>query len=102
VEAYRPESLVLKIETDNDTVIGTSITLWPGWMVDVDGVAAPTFPFNHAFVGFRIAAGSHRVVLRYFPKGVRNGLAVSGATLAVLIAGVLVARRRGGRSEGSI
>ena len=69
-------------------------------MVEVDGVAAPTFPFNHAFVGFRIAAGSHRAVVRYFPKGVRDGLAVSGATLASLMVGLAVAGRRNRRSRG--
>lgn len=95
VEAYRPESLDLKIEADRDTFVGTSITDWPGWTVEVDGVPASILPFNHAFVGFRVAAGSHRAVVRYFPKGVRDGLAVSGATLAGLIAGLLVATRRG-------
>ena len=83
----------MKIDAERDALIGTSVTFWPGWGVEVDGVARPVVPFNHAFVGFRVAAGSHRAVLRYFPRGVRTGLAVSGATLAALVAGLVVARR---------
>jgi hypothetical protein len=98
IEGYRPESLALKIDADRDTVVGTSITAWPGWSIEVDGAPTPTVPFNHAFVGFRVGPGSHRAVLRYFPKGVRDGLLVSGATLAALVAAMVVTRRRRDRT----
>jgi hypothetical protein len=94
VETYRPEALALKIGADREALVGTSLPLWPGWTVEVDGVPTSVVPFNHAFVGFRVAAGSHRAVVRYFPKGVRDGLAVSLATLAALVVGLAVANRR--------
>jgi len=94
VERYGSKRLTLRVAADADTIVGTSIPNWPGWRIERDGgVAVAPVSYNHAFLGFRVPAGAHRVTLRYSPDGVRYGLAISAAALAAVVVGL--ARQRG-------
>jgi Bacterial membrane protein YfhO len=93
VERYGSRRFELRVEADGEALVGSSIPNWPGWRIERDGVGVDGVPFNHAFLGFRVPPGSHRVSLRYSPDGVRRGLAVSAATLAAVL--VLLVRQRG-------
>ena len=95
IAAYRSDALDVDVEASADTLVGTSLTAWPGWKARLDGAAVSALPYNHAFLSFRVPPGRHRLSLRYFPDGVARGLAVSGATL-LLCAFLLF---RPGRSE---
>ncbi len=70
----------------------------PGWRASVDGVAAPLRRANFAFRAVPVAPGRHLVELRYRPRSVFAGLAVSAATTLALLLflGVGVRRRRAG------
>jgi hypothetical protein len=59
-----------------------------GWSVAVDGVADRVFRADACFRGVRLAPGAHRVVFRYRPPGVRDGLLI-GLLGVVLLAVVL-------------
>ena len=56
----------------------------PGWSVSVDGRPAPIVRTDVALRGVVVGAGRHRVVWSYQTPGLRLGLAVSTAALAVL------------------
>ena len=67
---------------------------YPGWSVTVDGQPAPARVQNGLFRAVDLPAGSHRVVWTFAPRSVQLGLIISLATLVVLIAYAVFARRR--------
>jgi hypothetical protein len=89
--------LDVDVHAERPALVATSIPAWPGWKARIDGQAAPTIPYNHAFLAIRVPGGTHRVTLRYRPDGFLYGAAVSGAALAVSLA-VLLRRRRSASS----
>ncbi len=93
VVAYRPQSMTLEIEAERDTIVGTSVTAWPGWKARLDGFAAEPLSYNHAFLAFRVPVGRHRLELRYRPDSFTTGAAISLATLAVLLFAALRSTR---------
>jgi hypothetical protein len=56
----------------------------PGWSAAVDGVAARVLRVNHAQLGVALPAGSHRVTLRYRPRGLSLGIAFAALGFLVL------------------
>jgi hypothetical protein len=103
VAAYREQSMTVEVEAEEDCVVGTSITAWRGWKARLDGRAIPALSYNHAFLGFRVPRGRHRLELRYLPGGFVAGAAISLAALlgtAVAVAGVRF-RRRADPARGS-
>jgi hypothetical protein len=95
VIAYREQGLLAEIEAQQECVVGTSITAWPGWKARLDGRAIAPLSYNHAFLGFRVPAGRHRLELRYLPDGFVAGAAISLSTLlgaALVVAGVRIRR----------
>ena len=83
IESYEAQAMVLGIEAQEKTIVGTSIPAWPGWKAELDGVAIAPLSYNHAFLGFRVPKGAHRLELRYRPAGFVYGAAISLLTLAV-------------------
>lgn len=66
----------------------------PGWRATVDGYEAAVLRANTAFCAIPLAPGRHQVELRYRPRSVPIGLALSAATLLVGV--LLFARSRPG------
>jgi uncharacterized membrane protein YfhO len=60
----------------------------------VDGARTPSRRANVAFTAVPVAAGVHRVELRYVPTSFWRGASISAATLVLWPAGALIARRR--------
>jgi hypothetical protein len=84
--------LEVTVRAEAPAWIVVSQTFWKGWRaVDEGGRRLPLHFANHAFLGFRVEAGEHRVRLVYRPRSFVAGLAVSG--LAVLILAVVLLRR---------
>jgi hypothetical protein len=94
ISSYRAQSMDLEIEADDETVIGTSIPGWLGWQARLDGVRIVPLSYNHAFLGFRVPPGTHRLTLRYLPDAFVAGAAVSLATLVVLATFAVAGFRR--------
>jgi hypothetical protein len=73
-------------------------TWFPGWEAAVDGSAAEVLRVNGIHRGVRVPAGHHRVEMRYRPRSLRWGLAVSAGAMVALLTVALAARaERGGR-----
>ncbi len=66
---------------------------FPGWEARVDGSPARLYAPFGALRGVAVPAGNHTVELRYRPRSVYGGAALS-AVGALFCAGLLVARRR--------
>ena len=84
VSEYRPQSMTVDIEAEAETVVGTSIPEWKGWQARLDGVRIGALTYNHAFLGFRVPPGRHRLTLRYSPAGFTVGAVATLATLMAL------------------
>jgi len=85
--------LVLDVDAAAPAWIVASETNWKGWRAREDNTRFPIRFANHAFVGFRVPAGRHRIRLEYRPRSFTIALAL--AAFAVLIAVLArVVRRR--------
>jgi len=82
---YQAQSMTIDVEAREETIVGTSIPAWPGWKAKLDGAAIEPLSYNHAFLGFRVPEGAHRLTLRYLPDSFVLGAAISLLTLAVSI-----------------
>lgn len=63
----------------------TTIPWDQGWSAWVDGERVTPVRAADAFVALELPPGEHTVELRFFPKGLAAGLAVSGGTLTGLL-----------------
>ncbi len=82
----------------------TTIPYDEGWTITVDGVEQPAVKMLNAFIGVRLTPGSHRVEMSYLPKGLPQGMMITGASaLILLLVGVVgyVRRRREAGSEAA-
>jgi uncharacterized membrane protein YfhO len=66
----------------------------PGWRAWVDGRETSVLRANVAFRAVAVGAGRHEVELRYRPRALGAGIAVSALSLLALAAGGVVASRR--------
>ena len=64
----------------------------PGWRAEVDGRPAAVVTANLVFRAVAVPAGTHTVVLRYRPRAVIWGLALSGAAV-IAIGGFMASER---------
>jgi len=81
-------------ETQTEVVVETAApadgfllladTFYPGWTAEVDGKPVPLYRANLSVRAIQLPKGPHVVRFVYEPLGVRRGLAVSAAALAML------------------
>lgn len=67
-------------------IVTSTIPYTKGWHVTVDGKPVKLLKTNYGFIGFKVAAGKHRIVMRYMTPGLQAGLIVSGVTLILVLA----------------
>ena len=85
IRGYGRGRLDLEVEAREPTVVGTSVTAWPGWRARLDGQPIRPLSYNHAFLGFRVPAGRHSLGLRYTPTSFAIGAAISAASLVLVV-----------------
>ncbi len=95
VEVVRevPEEIVVASETTSTALLVLTDSWFPGWEVEVDGVAQPLLRADYAFRAVVVPAGRHEVSFRYRPASLRLGAGVSLAALGVALV-LMVPRRR--------
>ena len=98
INEFAAGRLALDVDAREATLVGTSITAWPGWKAELDGRPVPSVSYNHAFLAFRAPEGRHRLTLRYAPDSVRVGAAASLAS--GLLAFALLLRPIHSKSSG--
>ena len=91
-----PVSFTLTIETAAPGLVESSQPMAAGWTARVDGRRVPIEIVRGGFIGFRVAAGKHRVRVTYRPW------TFYGSLLSTLVAvGVLLFPKSGNRTLGS-
>jgi hypothetical protein len=95
-EAWTPNRLELAVEVTSPARVLVNQNWHPGWRASVGEVVS-----HRGLLAVDVPAGSHRVTLRYLPRSVLGGLAVSLLALGVVVAvsaGWPRDRRRRGRA----
>jgi hypothetical protein len=94
-------ALTIPVTLDRAGWLMVADTSYPGWVVTVDGQAAPVRHADYAFRAVRVPAGAHTVVFDYRPDSLTTGwvlTALGGALALGLGAWGLVWPRRGGHA----
>jgi hypothetical protein len=95
IESYRAQSMTLDVDAQEEAVIATSITAWPGWKAKLDRAALVPLSYNHAFLAFRVPRGRHRLELRYLSDGFLLGVSLSLLTSVAAALAWRASRPRG-------
>ena len=83
-----PEQIAVEVDGDAPALLVLAEHFDPGWSVSIDGGRAqPALQIDRAALGARIPAGAHRLLFRFFPRGLAAGLWLSG--LCALSLGLL-------------
>ncbi|MBQ4557696.1 MAG: YfhO family protein [Clostridia bacterium] len=89
--------------TFDRTAVFTSIPYDANWRVWVDGEEVPTYENLEALVGFDITPGEHDVVIKYVPKQLYIGLAISAvsgfALIAIFVCEMLIKKHRASSAQ---
>jgi hypothetical protein len=91
VTAYGANRVVVQAEARQPGVLVVGDLYHPGWQATVDGAPAPVVPANWLLRGVPLPAGTHEVVLRFWPRSLTAGMWISGLAWALCIA-LIVAR----------
>ncbi|MDG2308086.1 MAG: YfhO family protein [Candidatus Binatia bacterium] len=87
------DRLTLDVAVDAPGLLVVNDSFLEGWRASVDGAPAALERVNGLVRGVWLAAGEHRVTMRYRPPGLAIGCALSLATLV----GLLLVSYRGGK-----
>jgi hypothetical protein len=88
-----PNGVTIRASLEEPGYLILADTWYPGWHVTVDGEPDQTLRANHAFRAVQLDAGEHFVEMRYHPRSVVVGRAVSLMTLVVVTLGCLASER---------
>jgi hypothetical protein len=81
-----PDRVVLEVTTEAPGLLVIADTWMPGWSAEVDGRYAPIFRGNRAQRVVPLARpGPHEIVLTYRTPGLRAGLAISSASVVIVV-----------------
>lgn len=92
VESMTPGQVVGSIVSDVPGILVLSIPFARGWTISIDGENRPVYKANLGLLATDIAAGTHRVELRYALPGFTTGLALGALALLAML--LLAARTR--------
>lgn len=82
---YKPERVVVRVQTTSAGYLFLADTWYPGWIAWVDGVETPIYRADYIFRAVPLSAGQHTVVFEYRPVSLRMGALVSGFSLLILV-----------------
>lgn len=102
VVSYLPDRVQLEVSARRAAVVVLLDSFDPGWRAWVDGEPARILRVNVAFRAVPVPAGEHRVEMRYRPRALSLGLAVSALTAMITLAAaafIVRGRHRGPASR---
>ncbi len=85
VVRYSPREVELEADAAAPAFLVTSEVFYPGWRAWVDGRQQPLVLTNGAFRGLPLPAGRHRIRMRFAPRILWYGVALSALGWVVLV-----------------
>jgi hypothetical protein len=99
----RPEVVEITFDGPNPGgVLVLTDAYYPGWKAEVDGTPAKVMPADLAFRAVAVPKGSKRVVFRFDPPDVKQGIFITLLSALVLVAGTVIVIIRRRRTEKAI
>ena len=84
-----------EITANTNGTMMTSIPYDEGWTVYVDGNKQELQKVKDTFIGVRLEAGTHKVEMKYFPRGLKEGAIISASSILVLLLIALFTKKYG-------
>ena len=85
VTLHDADRLRVAVASDTPSLLVLCETADPGWRAEVDGDPGPVLTADHILRAVPVPAGAHAVELRYEPRLLRVGTAISIGTYAILV-----------------
>ena len=85
IESFREDHIKGTVTAEKDGILFTTIAWEPGWKVYVDGKRTEPVELVKSLVGIPVTEGTHTIELRFFPKGMAGGIALSFLGLLLLV-----------------
>jgi len=82
---YKPNHVKVRTRQNGDGFLVLLDSWFPGWKVKIDGKEGKILRANHFFRAVKLGPGRHTVEFDYIPEGFKTGLAITMATLMVLL-----------------
>jgi hypothetical protein len=89
---YRPEEVVLRVVADSDCYLLFQDVWYPGWKAYVDGIGTDIIRTDIGMRAIAMPEGTHRVEMRYTPRSIKLGLALT--CLGIILCVGYATRRR--------
>jgi uncharacterized membrane protein YfhO len=86
IKSYSSQDVQIEASLERSGILVLNDTSYPGWTVDIDGRQGDWIDANYLFRGVLLPPGNHAVRFRYRPKSFYGGAAISGITMAGLLA----------------
>ena len=84
VKKYNETYIKGNIKAKQNQIVFSTIAYDEGWQVYVDDKRVNTYKLANAYLGFDIEEGEHKIVLKYYPKGMKIGLIISFISLIII------------------
>lgn len=97
IETFTDTEIKGTVKAQEDGVFYTSIPYDTGWRVTVDGEEIEKeelLAIGDALLGIRLSKGRHTIELKYVPQGLTLGIGLTAAGIIILLAYLLLIRRR--------
>ena len=100
IDSFDHDKITGSVDAKTDSMVYMSILGTPGWSVNIDGKRIDKMDdVNISFIGFPVSAGNHQIEMNYESPGLKKGMIISVAGLAILLClavgnCVLVRRRK--------
>ncbi len=99
IESFEETKIKGTVNAKEDCLFYTSIPYDESWQIYVDGVRISTeemqeCKIGNGFIGFYLEAGNHNIEMKYMPRGLIIGCAVTGVTIIALVLVLLILRKQ--------
>jgi hypothetical protein len=89
MDSYRLNDVAITVETPGPALVRLADLWYPDWVATVDGRPVKILKADYLLRAVAVPAGRHRVEFHFRSKAVRDGLALSIASLVVVLAGIV-------------
>ena len=100
IGSFKEDHIKGTVTADKDGILFTTISWEPGWTILVDGKRTEPVELVDALIGIPVEAGTHTIEMKFFPKGMAAGIALSVLGLITLvIAGIYEHKNRSSSTD---
>ncbi|MCR4715915.1 MAG: YfhO family protein [Lachnospiraceae bacterium] len=85
INAYKSDEIKGVINATKDSKVFTAIPYDSSWKVYLDQKELKTTSIAGAFLTFDLTAGEHKIVLKYYPKGLNVGIIISVISFVIIM-----------------